>query len=81
MKFSRIDYIEPGSDHITHPDIFRGNEQTALSAHVSHLDPRYAIQNLTVVITYEDINGQKRESVVRMGKDGIRLLSHRTLRS
>ncbi len=80
MKFSRIDYIEPGSDHITHPDIFRGNEQTASSAYVSHLDPRYAIQNLTVVITYEDINGQKRESVVLMGKDGIRLLSHQTLR-
>jgi len=76
MKFDTIDYIEPGGDRRAQPNIFRGHEQTASAAYVSHLDPRYAIQSLTLNIVYEDINGQRRESAVKMGKGGIRLLRH-----
>ena len=43
---------------------------------IANLNPQTADKGYDVTISYEDINGQKRESVVRMGKGGIRLLSH-----
>ncbi len=44
---------------------------------VSHLKPGIAAQKTyRVTICYEDINGGKHQSVMQMGKGGIRLLSH-----
>jgi len=76
MKFDSIDYIEPGKDMVMHPNIFHRDEQTASRGYVSHLDPRYSYQSLMLNVMYEDIDGQRRESVVKMGKGGIRLLKH-----
>jgi len=41
-----------------------------------HLDPENAPRTYEVVIAYEDISGGQRESVMQMGKGGIRLVKH-----
>jgi hypothetical protein len=76
MKFQTIDYIEAGNERVARPGIFRGDELTAPVGHISFLDPRYAHQGLTLNIFYEDIDGQRRQTTIAMGKGGIRLLSH-----
>ena len=40
------------------------------------INPSYLTRTYNVVLSYEDINGQKHESILRMGNDGVRLLRH-----
>lgn len=41
-----------------------------------HLDPENSRRTYEVIIVYEDISGGKRESVMQMGRGGIRLVRH-----
>lgn len=83
VKFLTVDCIEAGKDaavsasgHINAVgEVGRGFD------FVAHLYPRRAQENHEVTILYEDIQGQHRESVMRMGKDGVRLLIHGKVRS
>jgi hypothetical protein len=43
---------------------------------IPHLSPPYARRNYCMAIHYEDINGNPHETLVQMGKDGMKLLSH-----
>src|SRR3989338_1481132 len=76
-EFATVDCIEAGKDAIADASWrFEGDgeEPSQPRDFVPNLNPQTADQSYDVTITYEDINGQKRESVVRMGKGGIRLL-------
>lgn len=77
-KFETVDYIEPGKDAISGvTGKFRGEEVSSQQIDfVANFDPRSATETYDVTISYEDISGQKRESVVRMGKGGIKLVRH-----
>ncbi|MGH7773976.1 MAG: hypothetical protein ACREQA_17270, partial [Candidatus Binatia bacterium] len=82
-RFERIDYLEPGKDAVSEVN-WRGEFQEGASEpidFVSNLKPYLATRTYDVRISYEDINGQKRESIVRMGKGGIRLLDHGKVKS
>lgn len=78
-RFERVDYIEAGKDTIA--DVTwrfeaEGEEPSKSMDFIANFNPQTARKGYDVTISYEDINGQKRELVVRMGKGGIRLLSH-----
>jgi len=77
-KFDKVDYIEAGKDTVAKAtlEIREGKEVYQQQDLVNNLHPDYSNRTFDVTISYEDINGQKRESVVRMGKGGIRLLTH-----
>lgn len=83
-KFEKIDYIEAGKDAIA--DVTwrfeaEGEEPSKSRDFVANLNPQTAGKSYDVTITYENVDGQKRESVVRMGKGGIRLLKQGKLAS
>lgn len=77
-KFDTVDYLEPGKDTLAKVTLWSHapKEVQERFDFVSNLDPRYATRTFQVVISYEDIASQKRESVMQMGKDGVRLLRH-----
>ena len=77
-KFDKVDFIEAGKDTVVKAtlEIREGKEVYQQQDLVNNLDPNYSNKPYDVTISYEDINGQKRESVVRMGQGGIRLLTH-----
>jgi len=77
-KFDKVDYIEAGKDTVAKATLEtrEGEEVNQQQDFVNNLDPNYSNRTFDVTISYEDINGQKRESVVRMGQGGIRLLTH-----
>lgn len=77
-RFTKVDYIEAGGERVTAITLHavREGEERPKVDFAEHLDPRYANHTYEVTTVYEDINGQRRESVVRMGKGGIRLLKH-----
>jgi len=75
---SNVDFI--GANQTVEVAVRRSFEDEAgsprtLQDFAAHLNPQIANKSYNVTITYEDMNGQSRESVVRMGKGGIRLLS------
>ena len=75
---SNVDFI--GANQTVEVAVRRSFEDEAgsprtLQDFAAHLNPQIASKTYNVTITYEDMNGQSRESVVRMGKGGIRLLS------
>ena len=77
-RFENVDFI--GANQTVEVAIRRSFEDEAgspstLQDFAAHLNPQIASKTYNVTITYEDMNGQSRESVVRMGKGGIRLLS------
>ena len=43
---------------------------------VSNLNPKYANATQEIRVEYQDVSGQRHESVMQMGKDGIRLVRH-----
>lgn len=78
-KLATVDCIEAGKDSVAEVSLVaeaEGEEDTELIGGIASLDPRHAEKSYDVTISYEDAYGQKRESVVRMGKGGIRLLRH-----
>ncbi len=87
-RFRRVDYIIPEEDAViitdmTHEGIWEeGNvvespqEGLFADAFAYHLDPENSPRPYEVIIHYEDINGQRRYSVMQMGRGGIRLLRH-----
>ena len=79
-KFVPIDYIEAGKDSVVDVAlqiVSEGEPDVEALDFVPVLNPKWANKRYDVTISYEDIDGQKRESVVLMGKGGIRLLKHR----
>jgi len=79
VKFEKIDCIEPGGEAaagVGHYGEEEGKRDVRISDFIPSLDPRLATKTYDIPISYEDINGQRRQSVVRMGKGGIRLLRH-----
>lgn len=75
-KFKPIDYLEPGKDFIAAatcepltPGVLAANLDPLPS-----LNPASAIENHEVSIQYQDTSGQLRQTVMRMGQDGIRLV-------
>lgn len=85
-KFETVDCIEVGKDAVINSAIhieIPGEDEKIKTwiDFASHLHPQYGNQSYDVTITYEDVNGQKRESVVKMGKGGIRLLKPGTITS
>ncbi len=78
-KFKTIDYIEAGKDAAVDVGlqiVSEGEADVKALDFVANLNPEWAKKGYDVTISYEDINGQKRESVMLMGKGGIRLLRH-----
>lgn len=78
-KFAGIDCIEPGKDAVSDVTArFKdGHEVSSRDLDIVGLfNPRTATDSYEVTITYQDVGGQKRESVVQMGKGGIKLLRH-----
>lgn len=77
-KFATVDYIEAGKDVPVAVRVHteaEGEDRPRFNF-VANLDPDHANQTYDVIIRYEDLNGQRRESEVRMGKGGIKLLRH-----
>ncbi len=80
--FEGVDYIGPDGEAIVQTRIFieAPNEEPLEGGtddpFAYHLHPDDAPRTYEVVIAYEDISGGQRESVMRMGRDGIRLLGH-----
>lgn len=80
-RFSPVDCIEAREEAATDVTLKAdvGEEgEIDLGDFIASLDPRSATATSTydVTIAYQDLSGQERESVVRMGKGGIRLLHH-----
>lgn len=85
-RFRRVDYISPEQDAVimsdmTHygpgGDVLEGPQEGPWAdAFAYHLDPENSPRPYEVTIHYEDINGQRRHSVMQMGRGGIRLLRH-----
>jgi len=44
---------------------------------IASLNPQTALERYDVTVRYQDIGGRTYESLIWMGKGGIRLLSHR----
>jgi hypothetical protein len=76
-RFEQIDYLEAGHGRAIqvewHGEFQEGKSRPSNA--ISNLNPRFARNTYDARILYEDINGQRHESVVRMGKGGIRLLN------
>lgn len=78
-RFESIDYIEPGKSAVAEVKWrgeFDGEGASEPRDFVPHLNPRTGNENYDVIIHYEDVDGRTHESVVRMGKGGIRLRQH-----
>jgi len=85
-SFRTVDYISPEQDAVimsdmTHygpgGDVIEGpREGPWADAFALHLDPENSPRPYEITIQYEDITGQRRHSVMQMGKGGIRLLRH-----
>lgn len=77
--FEGIDYLEAGKETVAEvkwQGEFDSEGASRPIDFVSNLKPQSARQSYDVFMSYEDISGQKRQSVVRMGKGGIKLLRH-----
>jgi len=79
VKFEAVDYLEPGTYTLAKVTAWSQAPEEAQPKFnfVANLNPRFANQTFQITISYEDIGGQKRESVMQMGKGGNRLLRHR----
>jgi len=78
IKFDKLDCIQGGErvplDLYTYAE--SGGSTTRGMDAIDELDPRSASKNYNVTISYKDINGQRYESLVLMGRDGVELLDH-----
>lgn len=79
IRFDKLDCIQAGEKAALDPYLHaerRGGGSIRIMDAVSNLDPLFAGRSYNVTISYEDINGQKYESKVLMGRGGVRLLNH-----
>jgi len=81
VKFETLDCLEPGKDHIVRASFtYEGpavrGEVPEQFDFVASLNPASAVETYEVVVEYEDTSGQRRGSVVQMGRAGVRLLRH-----
>ncbi len=79
VRFHTVDVLEEKQDAVV--DSYGYVEETgkvhkATETFLAHLDPQTANRTYEVAIGYQDTSGAKHESVMQMGKDGIRLLRH-----
>jgi hypothetical protein len=78
-SFEVIDYIDPGHEKIA-PRKWRDNRRGVGSSEaqelISNLDLRESSRIYILTIAYEDIDEKMYESVVQLGKSGVRLLRH-----
>jgi hypothetical protein len=77
IQFDHISYIEPGKDAsplLIFSSPGEGNRSRTFFPFAKNLDPQAAIITYKVAVSYEDIFGQEYQSIMQMGKDGIRLL-------
>jgi hypothetical protein len=78
-SFEVIDYIEPGHEKIAPakwPDNRKGAGPSEAQELLSRLDLRESTRTYTLTIAYENIDEKPYESVVQLGKSGVRLLRH-----
>ena len=85
-RFRRVDYISPEQDAVVTSDmttegpggdVLEGpREGRWADPFAHHMDPENSPRSYEVTIHYEDINGQRRYSVMQMGRGGIRLVRH-----
>ena len=80
IKFNVIDCIEAGKEADVDFTFACDTEEKSLTESapdfLSLLKPELATRTFELKIIYEDVGGQKRDSLVRMGMDGIKLLRH-----
>ncbi len=78
-SFEPIDYIEPGHEKIApvkwRDDSKRGDPNESRDS-APNLDLRQTNKTYNLTIVYEDIDEKPYESVVQLGKGGVRLLRH-----
>ncbi len=75
-SFELIDYIEPGHDKIARVKWDDNNKREEPDELTSDLDLRQANRTYNLTIVYDDIDEKSYESVVQLGKGGVRLLRH-----
>jgi len=80
VQFKVVDIIEPRKRVVAEPREYV-REETETGERVWRLTPALkpgtASDDYQVVISYEDLSGRDHQSVMQMGKSGIRLLRHR----
>ncbi len=82
VKFSQIDFLEAGDGKIVFPDITLEGVKHERMDFIRSLMPELSQDPYDVVISYVDVDDREHQSVMRMGKGGVRLLPHgRTRRS
>lgn len=69
LRFGRIDYLEAGKDVVVDVTLCNGTPSDAEYIFKYGLDTGPADLN----IVYQDVRGGKHETVLQMGKDGIRI--------
>jgi hypothetical protein len=83
LEVATVDLVEPGNKAgpLITPRFVDGSSQIpGYSEIVDSFTPGvHATSNYDVTITYEDVRKRRYESVTRMGRDEIRLMSHRLL--
>lgn len=85
MRFTRrfrgVDCVEAGKHEEidAYVAIEDAEGETRLADLVVHLDPHTAERAINVTLSYEDIDGQKYETEMQMGRGGIKLLNRRNL--
>jgi hypothetical protein len=79
VKFDRTDFLEAGKETVVGVgvyDVREGRKDYRMNGFIDSFDPNSANKSYDVTITYEDIKGRKHESIVQMGKEGNKLLTH-----
>lgn len=77
-KFDQIDCLESGKDcRVTAKCVpINANVRPEYLDFFPSLDPSTAIENYELTIEHQDTSGQLRQTIVQMGKGGVRLLRH-----
>ncbi len=78
-SFETVDCLEPGKDTVMEVlDRWKDSTQKrVLTSFIAELHPQFGQHTYDVQITYDDVEGQRWASIVRMGKGGIKLLANR----
>jgi hypothetical protein len=78
-NFDAVDYIEPGQEKIApvkRPDDSKRARPSEPQELPANLDLRETNRTYNLIIGYEDVDEKPYESVVQLGKGGLRLLRH-----
>ncbi len=78
IQFPRVDYILAGVEQNVWPDHFREGPRGVerYNDALAFLNPRTATARYDLTLSYEDVGGQRHQSVVWMGQGGVRLVRH-----